>query len=755
MICARTASPHLSSIIARLDLLGRVLALISLMLAPLDAALAQSRDTDPALEDLIPDAAIDNPESWSRDTAAAGVTVPDLAGLLSPDLTKPLTQIPEIAMDWPDSAELVAVTPLTPDPDIAAAQDQVKTASAAFDAAAPDGDPAFGQIADADVVRVNRQVELAFPPALADFTERDAIAARFGGLSSLRALPGGEDNLAQLSRRGREDLARLTQIMRLYGYYDAEIAQSIVGPEGVAVRSEGLAGAGAPAPFDAKKVVVRFDVVPGPQYTLDTIALGDVDAAADGADLRAAFAVKRGDAVNSDRITLGRAELDRALGETGYAFAKVGEPALVIDHAARSGDLDVPVTTGGVYAFGAVRSLLPDYLSSRHLQRIARFDPGDPYRRTLMDDLRKAVLATGLVSSVTLQPREAAKPEAGKPGLIDLDVAMVKAPQRTIAGLIGVASGEGLRVEGSWEHRNFFPPEGLVRARTVVGTREQLLGFTIRKSNFRSRDQSLTGDLFAQTRRTDAFNSRTLSALVTLEKQTTLIFQKPWTYSFGIEVLATNERQTSSPDSARATYFIAALPLRAMYDGSDDLFDPKRGFRVSLRASPEASVQDGMRSTYVRTQLDASAYKAVSDAVVLAGRIRLGSIPGAETASIAPSRRLYSGGSASVRGYAYQAVGPRDANNAPSGGRSLTEIALEARIRTGLLGGLVSLVPFVDAGTVGPVATPTLRGVKVGVGVGVRYQTSFGPIRIDLGTPLNPSKGDSRIGVYVALGQAF
>ncbi len=749
--------PHPSSITARLDLLGRVLAPISLMLAPLDAAFAQSRDTDPALEALIPDAAIDKPESWSRDTAAAGVTVPDLAGLLSPDLTKPLTQIPEIAMDWPDTAELAAITPLTPDPDIAVAEDQVKTASAALDAAAPDSDPGFGQIADADVVRVNRQVELAFPPGLADFAERDAVTARFSGLSSLQALPGGEDNLAQLSRRGREDLARLTQIMRLYGYYDAEIAQSIVGPEGAAVRKEGLAasGAGASVPFDPRKVVVRFDVVPGPQYTLDNIALGNVDAAADSAALRAAFALKRGDPVNSDRISLGRAELDRALGESGYAFAKVGEPSLVIDHAARSGDLDVPVTTGGVYAFGAVRSLLPDYLSSRHLQRIARFDSGDPYRRTLVDDLRKAVLATGLVSSVTLEPREVIRPDRDKPGLIDLEVAMVKAPQRTVAGLIGVASGEGFRVEGTWEHRNFFPPEGLVRAHVVAGTREQLLGFTIRKSNFRDRDQALTGDLFAQTRQTNAFNSRTLSALVTLEKQTTLIFQKPWTYSFGIQLLATSERQSSSPVSVRETYFIAALPLQGAYDGSDDLFDPKRGFRLSLRVSPEISVQEGTRSNYVRTQLDASAYKAVSDAVVLAGRVRLGSIPGAETASIAPSRRLYSGGSASVRGYAYQAVGPRDASNAPSGGRSLTEIALEARIRTGLLGGLVSLVPFVDAGTVGPVATPTLRGVKVGVGIGVRYQTSFGPIRIDLGTPLNPAKGDSRIGVYVALGQAF
>ncbi|OYZ37664.1 MAG: hypothetical protein B7Y31_09410, partial [Novosphingobium sp. 16-62-11] len=91
----------------------------------------------------------------------------------------------------------------------------------------------------------------------------------------------------------------------------------------------------------------------------------------------------------------------------------------------------------------------------------------------------------------------------------------------------------------------------------------------------------------------------------------------------------------------------------------------------------------------------------------------------------------------------------------PSGGRSLSEFSLEARVKTGLLGGAISVVPFIDAGAVDTTSTPRLRDIKVGAGIGVRYETNFGPIRIDLGTPLNPSPGDSRIGVYVALGQAF
>jgi translocation and assembly module TamA len=422
------------------------------------------------------------------------------------------------------------------------------------------------------------------------------------------------------------------------------------------------------------------------------------------------------------------------------------------------------VTSGGQYTIGQITSSLPRYLSARHLARIARFRTGDPFRRSLVDDLRQAVLATGLVSSVTVTPREAAPPapEAGagvikpgsKPGIADIDVTLVKAPQRTLAGLIGYSSGEGIRLEGSWENRNFFPPEGLVRFRGVVGTREQLAGATFRRNNFRARDQVLTADLYAQTRDTNAYNARTVSFQTTFEKLTTLIFQKPWVYSAGIEVLATSELPAASL-AARTTYFIGALPLRGAYDGSDDLLDPKRGFRVSLRVSPEISSQNGTRSSYVRTQFDASYYHPTGSRVILAGRVRLGSIPGTDVASIAPSRRFYAGGGASVRGFAYQAVGPRDALGNPSGGRSLSEFSLEARVKTGLLGGLVSVVPFIDAGTVGTTASPTVNGAKIGVGIGMRYQTSFGPIRFDLGTPVNPAKGDSRIGVYISLGQAF
>jgi len=726
-------------------------------------ALAQSMNADQELEALIPDSAMQNADAWALDTEAARTGAPSDAevGAIATDVEMP--ELPGMTIAWPDGSEIPDVQPLSPDPDIEVAE---QTTDAAVDAL-PGQEQAevVEKLADADIERVGDQVEVAFPRGEAAVAEKADIVARFAALSSLKTNQDDDDNLAQIVRRGRTDRELLVEIMRVHGYYDASVFQSLggLGERAAGERAEGLRAEGEAAgprrgPIDVQKVVVRFDVQPGPQYKFGTLAFGDLQAAgADAEALRGAFKLNSGDAINSDKIVAERLNLQTALGETGYAFAKVAEPDLLIDHERREGDLTVPVTPGGVYAFGKVTSSREDFLSGKHLQRIAKFDPGERYKKSDVDDLRQAILATGLVSSVTVETREAAKPANGAPGTVDVDVALTPGPLRTLAGLVGYSSGEGFRVEASWEHRNFFPPEGMVRVRGVAGTQEQLAGATFRRNNFLTRDLVLNADLFARNQVSNAFQARTVSFTAGLERQQTLLFQKPLVFAAGIEILATGERDAAAilANQPRKTYFIGALPMRVAYDGSDSLLDPKRGFRVGLRGSPEVSVQDGARSSYGKVQFDASYYQPLGEKLVVASRVRLGTILGTDITNIAPSRRFYAGGGGSVRGYGFQLIGPRDTAGEPSGGRSLSEFSLEARVKTGLLGGAVSLVPFVDAGAVDTTSTPRLRDIKVGAGIGLRYETNFGPIRIDLGTPLNPSPGDSRIGVYVALGQAF
>ncbi|MEO8373859.1 MAG: BamA/TamA family outer membrane protein, partial [Sphingomonas bacterium] len=366
----------------------------------------------------------------------------------------------------------------------------------------------------------------------------------------------------------------------------------------------------------------------------------------------------------------------------------------------------------------------------------------------MLTDLRRTLIQTGLISGVDIKPVQSRDPDT-----VDIAVGLEPAPQHTIAGEIGYGTGEGPRAEISWTDRNMFPPEGALTLRGVLGTQEQLASAVFRRNNFHGRDRALNLQAVASNLRRTAYRAKTFSLSGSIEKQTNIFFQKKWTWSFGAELVATDERDVDPFTGAprKQTYFIGAVPTTLSYDGSDDLLNPTRGFRLSGRFSPEASLE-GKVFGYARIQVDASTYKAFGSRVVLAGRVRLGTIAGAPRDAIAPSRRFYAGGGASVRGYGYQDIGPRDPNNVPIGGRSLSEFSIEARVKAF---GNFGVVPFFDGGNIYTSPLPKFRDFRFGTGIGLRYYSSFGPIRLDIGTPLNPQKGDARVAVYVSLGQAF
>ena len=706
------------------------------MLAMLSAPLhAQDRSAPPTLEDLIPDSALDDPEAWAADgvegnTGAIAEAESDQDPQEFVDTELPLEQLPELGVQWPDDIELPPFQPLEPDADARLAEDTA---------------PLLPPLPDSELVKVNRQLVLALPEDADLFPQRDEFVKRFNELSTIEQLEDGGGNIAQLAARARADEELLVELLRVYGYYDSQVIRSVGGIQ--------------PGEEEANQTpVVRFDIIPGVRYRFGAIDLGELDSAPDGQALRQTFGIETGDPLSSDRIVDQQYELDKALGETGYPFAEIDAPELLIDHRDTRGDLTMPVRANGKFVISGVNSGDPRFLSGDHLETIARFDTGDVYQRSLEQDLRRAILATGLVSSITITPRKVSEPQGDQPGEVKLDVDMTRAKLRTIAGAIGYGSEEGVRIQASWEHRNLFPPEGSLKVRGIVGTREQLAGVSFKRNNFRGRDQALVLDAYASSVDTEAYDADTIALRGSFERLSNLLFQKPFSWAVGAEILASDERNRviGGVERPRQTFFIGSVFGRATIDTTDSLLDPTKGFRVTGFAAPEVSRTSGQTFQYLRTQADFSYYQRVTDSVVLAGRLRGATIQGAELTGIAPSRRLYAGGGSSVRGYGYQAVGPRNDFGEPTGGRSLVEVSAEARIRTGFFDGALSVVPFIDAGSVSIDSVPDFRFIKYGAGLGVRYETGFGPIRVDVGVPLNrDSMFDSPVAVYVSLGQAF
>jgi translocation and assembly module TamA len=634
------------------------------------------------------------PAAVASSRPAQAQTAPASPPVLQLDPQSPLAPLPGLGVDWPDLSK----APAEP-----------------VDKATP--------------TALTGEARYAYRIDGIDDVASSLLRDRFAQLSTLKANDGQPANAAQLDRRAREDATLLTTLLRGEGYYDARVTTRVE---------------------PAARPLVVLDAEPGVLYKFNGVTLAGIDAAgAKAPALRKAFGVAAGDAVNADMVAAGETSLHTTITDRGYPFAIVGDPQIVVDRAAHSATLDIAVVPGAERRFGTiVMTSGAKVFDADHVQDIARFTPGKPYDAASLVDLRRALIQTGLVSSVKLEPVE-----GKEPGTVDIDVALEPAPKHTIAGELGYGTGEGARAALSWTDRNMFPPEGALTLAGVLGTEEQSASVIFRRNNFEGRDRILTFQTVASNVTRDAYQARTLSFSGSLERQTNIFFQKKWTWSLGAEVLASDERDvlldTGLP--RRRTYFIGALPTVLSYDGSNDLLDPTRGFRLSGRFSPEISLE-GTAFGYARLQLDASAYHAVAKGAVLAARIRLGTIAGAPRDALAPSRRFYAGGGGSVRGYGYQDIGPRDPNNDPVGGRSLAEFSLEARVHTF---GHFGLVPFFDGGNISTGLLPKVTDLRYGTGLGVRYYSNFGPIRIDVGTPVNPQPGDPRVAVYVSLGQAF
>lgn len=572
----------------------------------------------------------------------------------------------------------------------------------------------------------------------------------------LSALGLGNDsaaNLSQLRARLTDDSVLLQRILASEGWYSAtvrtEIEPALDGNDG--------------------RVTARIAVDPGRRYSFGAIEIL-AEPVEPGGLIRDSLALEVGEPIVATRVQGAEARVAVVLPQNGYPFAEVGQRDILLDEETGEGVYTLPVETGPRSRFGGFRTEGNLAFDAEHVALLARFERDELYDSRDVDDLRQALVATGLFNSVAVVPERSNEDAGDGTQYATIVVTQDAGPPRTIAASAGYGTGQGFRVEGSWTHRNLFPPEGALIAKAVAGTQEQGASVTFRRSNAGKRD--LTFQVGAEILHNDydAYEAYTGRLAALYSYDSTPIWQKEFTYAFGAQILATNEQVYDPARSQldRRTFFIGGLTGQVGFDRSDDLLNPTKGFRLTALVEPEGSLQGGF-NPYVRARLDGSAYFSPTDAFVLAGRVRVGTIQGVARADIAPSRRYYGGGGGSVRGFGYQQLGPQvllpnprfdptDPDETaspfvsrPLGGRSLVEGSLELRYRFSNFG----VVGFADVGQVYEATTPDFSDLRIGVGVGGRYYTNFGPVRLDVAMPLDRRTGESSFAVYVGIGQAF
>ena len=509
------------------------------------------------------------------------------------------------------------------------------------------------------------------------------------------------------------------------------------------------------AQFDTSRPVpITVTVDAGERFTLgDVVVSGDV-----GGVQPEQFGLVTGGDASSTAILRAENQILRALKKEGRPLAAVAEREVIADHATKTLDLMMVFASGPIAPFGDTSVEGTEAVDAEFTAYMADIERGKTYSPEDIDDARERLLALGVFDSVTVKERDALDPD----GSIPVDVQVSERKFRFFGVGATLSSTDGAGIEGYWGHRNLFGRaeklriEGSVSRIGETGDYKDLdykAALLFEKPGLVGPASKFTYDIKLVSEHPDAYDRLSFSTGAGISYEIT----KQQTLSGQLRVEYTDISYEPLNPGGRK-YLLVSTPIEYVYDTRDNKLNPKKGWRALAFAEPTYDAYSG--AAFVKLRGEGSAYKALDGdgRIVAAGRVAAGSIVGAALDDIPADRRFYSGGGGSVRGYGYQAIGPRIPDPAnpgefvPTGGRSYAEASAELRVQVTESFGVV---PFVDAGTVSEDHFPDFDDVRVGAGVGVRYITPFGPLRVDAAVPLNRRPGDASFGIYAGIGQAF
>ncbi len=460
-----------------------------------------------------------------------------------------------------------------------------------------------------------------------------------------------------------------------------------------------------------------------------------------------------------------------AIETRGYADAVAQPRVVIVDHADHSLRPTFKIAAGDLVRLDGVTVITDGRTNPAWVRGLAPWKHGDVYTPRAVAELERRLSDVGVYDqvAVSLAPKD-----KSVDGLRPVIVSLADRPPHTLElgagfsttggttintnnlqGGADFSTTQGSGVDGKLIWYNRLHKADTLTLSAKVYTIQQKLDLELDLPHWRRPRQTLKLGAALFGDRTDAFNDYGGGARLEIERR----YSRTSYVSLGAaaDYLTTTEKTAVNPQALpvgeRLKLFIPSILAAFAVDKSNDLLNPTHGWRLDMRAEPTVVTGD-RKLTYLKLQGEATAYLPLGrDAgTVLAARVHVGSIMGGRLPDVPTNRRFFAGGGGSVRGYAYQAVGPRLSDNTPQGGLSLVETSFEVRQRvTGRWG----IVGFVDAGSVGATTAPDFQHMRAGVGVGVRYDLGFGPIRLDVATPIRRRKGDAAFQLYISIGQSF
>lgn len=535
----------------------------------------------------------------------------------------------------------------------------------------------------------------------------------------------------------RSDYARLLSALYAEGYYSGVISITIDGREAADF-----------AAVDSPRTIrnIHVTVQPGRQFTF---AKARMRPYAPGTKLPPAY----GDTKIAQSTAISDAAKAGVDGwrQLGYAKASVVDQNIVADHNSARIASEIILQAGPKLRFGTLNLTGYDRMHTRRIAKIAGYHEGEVFDPDTLDKMSDRLRRTGIFRSVVIT--EAKTPRSD--GSLDIGLAVVEEPPRRIGFGAEVSSADGANLSAFWLHRNLFGGGERLRFDAVlkgVDSKYDLTEYQIGVRLARPATPVTDSSAYIAT-------NLERSEILGLEIETFTfgigaerVMSKTLTINAGLNYTTSS----ISDQSFKARFKGLALPVSFKWDRRDDTLNPKSGSYFNVGATPFWGL--GTTDSGAQFKADARIYRSFStdDRITFAGRLQLGTVVGSQLLNTPPDFLFYSGGGGTVRGHPYQSLGvpiTRILGSSSQWG-GLSFIGLSGEVRATINEKLGAAV-FYDAGYIGPVELWGAGGAwQTGAGVGVRYDTGFGPVRLDVAFPVTGTTGDG-MQVYIGIGQAF
>ena len=595
--------------------------------------------------------------------------------------------------------------------------------------------------ADVIVDPVHYKVRIELPDSDSSFlSDLEAASLLIG---KQETAPSGTVGLIQ---RARDDWANLVGKLYELGRFGATVEIFLDGRPLDNISVTETLGTGG------RQVEVVIAIDPGPSFTFGRVALeGSPESV--GRDAMAGAGLVEGEPASATIIYKAADAVVLAWRREGHPFARIANQKIIADHASRTVDVTFDVAPGSYATIGdatvsGASALDPDFI----LQQ-AEVPVGAPYHPDIIARISKNLKRIDALGSAIVKTGD----HVDAAGRVPLLIEVSERPPRTIGAGGFLSTTEGVGGEVFWLHRNLLGGGEKLRIETTL-SRE------ITSNSYDDID-TYSGRIGFQYEVPGVYGPRVdwlargmaLQEHVHPYERKGFVFETGYAYRMTDELTLTGTVQYDWAHIVDAygsgDFSLVSTLLLAVYDSRDNALDATSGMYARLVAEPQYATNSG--SVFFTSDAEVRLYQALDDEgrFVLAARGKAGTIAGADLNEIPAHRRFYAGGGGSVRGYDYLDIGPSVPGYGPTGGLSRVEGSLEARLR---VSDTIGIVGFADAGYVAE--TSLLGGddvFQVAAGLGLRYYTAVGPLRLDVAVPINPRKGDPDFAVYFGIGQSF